>query len=110
MKGWVLGFVFFGCLANISAQNKNLCGATYFDSIPLYIESNLYADKLYSGNEFMTVAEKVKISLVQRQTFICGNTFLRLVKNCIDKSRLDETEYCIINYLLNCPCNPIKKL
>ena len=42
MKGWVLGFVFFGCLANISAQNKNLCGATYFDSIPLYIESNLY--------------------------------------------------------------------
>ena len=96
MKGGVLGFVFFGCLANISAQNKNLCGATYFDSIPLYIESNLYADKLYSGNEFMTVAEKVKISLVQRQTFICGNTFLRLVKNCIDKSRLDETEYRIV--------------
>lgn len=96
MKGWVLGFVFLGCLINISAQNKNLCGATYFDSIPLYIESNLYADKLYAGNEFMTVPEKVRISLAQRQVFICGNTFLRLVKKCIDKSKLGQIEYRII--------------
>ncbi len=96
MKGWVLGFVFFGCFANISAQNKNLCGATYFDSIPLYIESNLYADKLYAGNEFMIVPEKVKISLVQRQRLICGNTFLRIVEKCMDKSMLGHIEYRVV--------------
>lgn len=96
MKVWVLGFVFFGCFTNISAQNKNLCGATYFDSIPLYIESNLYTDKLYSGNEFMTIGEKVKISLVQRRSFICGNTFFKLVNKCIDKSKLDQIEYRIV--------------
>ncbi len=96
MKGWFFGLLYLGCFTSIFAQNNNHCGVTYFDSIPLYIESNLYADKLYLGKEFITISEKVKVSLVQRKRLISGNTFLRIVKKCIDKSMLDQIEYRIV--------------
>ena len=98
MKGFVLACTCLCFTLLAIGQNKNdhqICGATYFDSIPLYIESNLYADKLYPGQEFMVVPSKLKVSLAQRMTTICGNTFFRLVKKCINKSRFDQIEYCL---------------
>ena len=93
MKVWLLVFVFLDCVISVKSQNKNICGATYFDSIPLYIQSDLYSDRLYPGNVFITVPERVRISLVQRQSSICGNTIFRFVQKCIDQSKLGAIEY-----------------
>lgn len=93
MKNIGLSCLLLMNVSGVKGQNTMSSAGIYIDSIPLFIESRLFVDSLYPVNTFITLAEGIRISLLQRRDTIYGDSHFRLVNACIKKGELHKIEY-----------------
>ncbi|TAJ47425.1 MAG: hypothetical protein EPO58_16130 [Chitinophagaceae bacterium] len=95
MKRVVFSIVSILFTVGVSGQSVKTNSALYWDTVPLFIESNLFSKGAPNKGEFIFHSDRIKISIPKRNDYILADALIRQTKRSLDSLKLLQIEFCV---------------